>query len=106
MLFGTSQDDSVKVLSPQEFKEQIEKETVQLIDVRTPNEYQSGHIKGAENIDFYSPFFKSEFEKLNTKKPLYIYCRSGMRSRQASKQLIDLGFTEIYDLKGGYSNWK
>lgn len=106
MLFGTSQDDAVKVLTPAEFKEHIQKETVQLIDVRTLDEYQSGHIKGAKNIDFYSPSFTSQFEKLNKEKPLYIYCRSGMRSSQASKQLEDLGFTEIYDLKGGYLNWQ
>ena len=106
MLFGTSQDAAVKVLSPDEFKEQIKKSSVQLIDVRTPNEYRSGHIKNAKNIDFYSPAFVNQFEKLNTEKPVYIYCRSGMRSRQASKKLVALGFTEIYDLKGGYSNWK
>lgn len=105
MLFGTSQDTAITLLSPADFKEHIEKSKVQLIDVRTPNEYKSGYIKNAKNIDFYSPSFVSDIGKLNTEKPIYLYCRSGMRSRQASKKIKALGFTEIYDLKGGYLKW-
>ncbi|PNQ75466.1 rhodanese-like domain-containing protein [Hanstruepera neustonica] len=107
MLFGTtSQDSAIKVLAPTEYKTQIEKGKVQLVDVRTPNEYQSGHIKNAQNIDFNAPSFASQFEKLDKEKPVYVYCRSGMRSAQASKKLVAMGFKEIYDLRGGYLNWK
>ncbi|MCA0131693.1 rhodanese-like domain-containing protein [Winogradskyella alexanderae] len=98
---GNSQSNAVHLLSPIEFKEQVEGKKVQLVDVRTPAEYKSGHIKGAKNIDFFSGKFNIEFNKLNKEKPLYLYCRSGSRSRQASKKLEAMGFTEIYDLKGG-----
>ncbi len=102
MLFGGNPpNDNTTLLSPDEFKENIFNKKVQLIDVRTPREYQSSHIKGAKNIDFYAGSFKTEFNKLNKNKPVYIYCRTGSRSRHASNKLFDMGFKEIYDLKGG-----
>lgn len=97
----SSQNDAVKVLSPSEFLSKIEKGKVQLVDVRTAMEYRSGHIKGAKNIDIYSSNFLKAFEKFDKTKPLYLYCRSGARSRQAANQLAKIGFTEIYDLRGG-----
>ncbi|WP_431107523.1 rhodanese-like domain-containing protein [Winogradskyella poriferorum] len=102
-LFGSkiSQSDTIKLLSPEEFKEQVENKKVQLIDVRTPAEFKGGHIKGAKNIDFFSGKFNVEFNKLNKDKAVYVYCRSGSRSRQTAKKLEAMGFTEIYDLKGG-----
>ena len=107
-IFGTktTQNDSIKVLSPTEFRAQVENKKVQLVDVRTQREFNFGHIKGAKNIDFYSGLFNVEFDKLNKEKAVYVYCRSGMRSRQTSKKLVALGFTEIYDLKGGILNYK
>ncbi|MCB0398360.1 MAG: rhodanese-like domain-containing protein [Winogradskyella sp.] len=106
-LFGskTSQSNAVKLLSPEEFKAQVENKKVQLIDVRTPAEFNGGHIKGAKNIDFFSGRFNVEFNKLNKDKAVYVYCRSGSRSRQTSKKLEALGFTEIYDLRGGILNY-
>jgi rhodanese-related sulfurtransferase len=106
-LFGikTIQNDAIKVLSPTDFKQEISGQKRQLVDVRTLKEFKSGHIKGAKNIDFFSTRFYSEFEKLNKDTPVYIYCRSGSRSRQASKKLIEMGFIMIYDLKGGILNY-
>lgn len=107
ILFGSSPaNENTVLLSPEEFKEHISKKKVQLVDVRTPREYKASHIKGAKNIDFYSGNFASEFNKLNKNKPLYIYCRTGSRSRHASNKLADMGFTEIYDLQGGIVRWK
>ena len=107
ILFGSNPaNENTVLLSPEEFKEHISKKKVQLVDVRTPREYKASHIKGAKNIDFYSGNFASEFNKLNKNKPLYIYCRTGSRSRHASNKLADIGFTEIYDLQGGIVRWK
>ena len=107
MLFGGNPaNENTTLLSPEEFKENIFNKKVQLIDVRTPREYMSSHIKGAKNIDFYAGSFKTEFNKLNKNKPLYIYCRTGSRSRHASNKLFDLGFKEIYDLQGGIVRYK
>ena len=107
-LFGskTSQSNAIKLLSPEEFKAQAENKNVQLVDVRTSAEFNGGHIKGAKNIDFFSGKFNVELNKLNKDKAVYVYCRSGSRSRQTSKKLEAMGFTEIYDLKGGILNYK
>lgn len=99
-------DDNVRLLSPLEFKSQVEGKDVQLVDVRTPIEFNQRHIKGAVNIDFYSGKFNIEFNKLNKDKAVYLYCRSGSRSRQTSNKLAAMGFKEIYDLQGGILKYK
>ena len=78
---------------------------VQLIDVRTPNEYSNGFIANAENINFKSKNFLSQISKLDKRKPVLIYCSGGGRSAKASNIFDSLGFKEIYDLKGGYIAW-
>ncbi len=107
-LFGLKAQTSehIEVLNLTEFKEQISTKKVVLIDVRTPNEFQQGNIKNSVNIDFYDPQFITCFSEYNKEEPIYIYCHSGNRSGKASKKLVELGFTKIYDLKGGYSSWK
>ncbi|MBT8394050.1 MAG: rhodanese-like domain-containing protein [Bacteroidia bacterium] len=107
MLFGGNPvNENTTLLSPEEFKENIFNKKVQLVDIRTPREYQSSHIKGAKNINFYSGSFASQFNKLDKNKPVYIYCRTGSRSRHASNKLYDMGFKEIYDLKGGIVRYR
>ncbi|MBT8265044.1 MAG: rhodanese-like domain-containing protein [Bacteroidia bacterium] len=106
-IFGhKSKNLNVKVLSPETYKTKISNNKVQLVDVRTALEFKSGHLKNARNINFYSSNFVPQFNKLNKAEPLFIYCRSGSRSHQASFKLAELGFEEIYDLKGGLLNWK
>lgn len=79
----------------------------QLIDVRTPEEFNEGHIENAVNIDFYSDQFIDEINKsLDKNKTVFLYCKSGGRSGKAYTMLKENGFKEVYDLKGGYSNWK
>lgn len=95
-----------KVVSQAEFKALLKTGDVQLIDVRTPEEYNEGYIPNALNIDFYSEDFKAQLEKLDKNKPVLVYCRSGNRSGQASELLNELGFKEVYDLEGGYSQWE
>lgn len=50
--------------------------------------------------------FESEIQKLDKSKPVYVYCRSGMRSQKAAQKMIELGFTQVIDLEGGYLSWK
>ncbi len=107
-LFGsnTQQNDIIKILDPVSFKTGINSKKVQLVDVRTPNEYNGGHIKNAKNIDFFNQSdFLKEFNKLNKEEPIYLYCRSGNRSQKAAQKLDSLGFKKIFDLRGGYMNW-
>ena len=109
LIFGSNaqQLDQVKILEPQVFSKAIEGKKVQLIDVRTNREYSSGHIKRAINLDIFNrDSFVAHFKEKDRNQPLYIYCRSGSRSQSATKLLVEMGFQEIYDLKGGYLNWK
>ncbi|MDB4121692.1 rhodanese-like domain-containing protein [Flavobacteriaceae bacterium] len=106
-LFGSKKNKCISVIDVYEFKKAVTQHNVQLIDIRTPNEFSNGHIENAVNVDFFNQHnFKATFAKLDKKKPLYIYCRSGNRSSRAAKQLAGLGFEKIYDLKGGYMKWR
>lgn len=77
----------------------------QLIDVRTPQEFEKYRIKSAKNIDFRSPNFRNEIEKLDKNKPVLIYCLSGVRSRSALAVFQDAGFKTVYNLEGGINAW-
>ncbi len=78
---------------------------IQLVDVRTPNEFKSGHINKSLNINYYDQDFSTQIAKLDKSKPIYVYCRSGVRSKYSSEILKKLGFKTIYNLKGGILNW-
>lgn len=107
-LFGGSalNSDKFEVLDKNAYKVAIRQKKVQLVDVRTPREYKGGHIGKAINIDlFQRGSFKQAFEKLDKKKPVYLYCRTGSRSRKAAQKILDMGFEKVYDLKGGYIHW-
>lgn len=94
-----------KVLSPAEYKEMLEKEGIQLVDVRTPGEYSGGYINDAQNIDYMGSDFKTKIAELDKSKTTLIYCASGGRSAKAAAIMKDLGFKEVYDLRGGYNGW-
>ena len=102
-----SQNNSkIKVIPVTEFKTEIAKGEVQLIDVRTSGEFSQGAIPKAINIDVNHSSFETQIQKLNKTKPVFIYCRSGARSQKAAKKMIELGFIEVIDLEGGYLSWK
>jgi rhodanese-related sulfurtransferase len=104
---GTAGEGDVQVMSVAEFKNKIRQKSVQLIDVRTPEEYGAGHIQGALNIDVQSGDFESQVStKISRKKPVAVYCRSGKRSERAASALSKMGYKVIYDLKGGYLAWE
>lgn len=93
-----------KVVSPEEFKKMLG-EDIQLVDVRTPEEFAAGKIDGAQNVNYLGADFKREIDQLDKNKKTLIYCASGRRSGNASAIMKDLGFKEVYDLQGGYSHW-
>ncbi|MEL0456941.1 rhodanese-like domain-containing protein [Flavobacteriaceae bacterium SZ-1-7] len=93
-------------ITPAELNEVLQSnEGIQLVDVRTQEEYQTSHLKNATNFDFYSKSFADSLKTLDRNKPVYVYCRSGGRSGKSVEQLKKLGFKEIYDLEGGILNW-
>lgn len=87
------------------FNNTIKNGNIQLIDVRTPDEYKQSHIPDAINIDIYSKDFESKISKLNKDIPVAVYCRSGKRSKMAADKLVALGY-RVYDLDGGILAWK
>ncbi len=97
--------EHIKLIDPHTFKKHIRNKKAKLIDVRTPAEFNQGHIKKAININLYSGSFIIEFDKLKKDQAVYLYCRTGRRSRTASRKLAKRGFTKIYDLQGGIMNW-
>ncbi len=99
-------DSGIKNISVQEMQELLKKDNVQLIDVRTPEEYHSGFIANAENIDYFSSSFDEEIKKLDKEKPVILYCKSGNRSYKSSEKLLKFGFHEIYNLDEGIIKWQ
>ena len=79
-----------------------------VIDVRTKEEFDAGHIKGALNFDYYNEEFEDEIEaNLKDKnKPYILYCRSGMRSLYSAQILEVLGYTEVTNMKGSFLAWQ
>lgn len=94
-----------QILTPTDFAKLIKGEEVMLVDVRTSGEYQQGFIESAVNIDINGENFKTKIDHFDKDLPIAVYCAKGGRSGKASAILKELGFKEIYDLKGGYTEW-
>ena len=95
-----------KDLTVNEFETMLaQDQTVQLLDVRTSEEFAEYHLPGAINIDWYGEGFAAQVQaQLDKARPVMVYCRSGRRSAAAAKVLDGLGFT-TYNLKGGILAW-
>ena len=87
------------------FEAKIVQPNVQLVDVRTPQEFANGHLENARNINYNDPKFKENIALLDKSKPIAVYCGVGGRSGKASKILVELGFKDITDLVGGITAW-
>lgn len=96
----------VKLITADEMQSILELEDVQLVDVRTPEEFDEIRIANAQNIDFSSPTFEDDISKLDKEKPVILYCKGGVRSAKCARKLKSAGFEKIYDLEGGISKWK
>lgn len=97
-----------KDLTPQEssqiIKDNINNPEFVLWDVRTPLEFQSSHLEGAENVDYQSNF-KAEIQTMDKGKKYLLYCKSGIRSANAMQVMLHFGFSEVYNMLGGITNW-
>jgi thioredoxin len=97
---------NVKTIEPAAFAEKIAATpNAQILDVRTPEEYVSGHIDNAANVNWNGTDFVAKVAALDKTKPVFVYCKSGGRSKQAAAKLEELGFTSIYELQGGMLKW-
>jgi len=105
LLAGCSTSSSTNNLSVTEFSSKTAESGVVTLDVRTPGEFNEGHVEGAQLIDFQSGNFENEIATLDKSKTYAVYCRSGSRSGQAVKVMSDAGFTSVYNLDGGVIDW-
>ncbi|HKH60899.1 MAG TPA: thioredoxin domain-containing protein [Flavitalea sp.] len=95
------------VLSAAEFHQQIKRAGIQLLDVRTAQEYSAGHIQHSFLADWTSQEqFQQRVQYLDKTKPLYVYCGSGVRSSNAAKWLRANGFQQVFELQNGIIGWK
>jgi rhodanese-related sulfurtransferase len=100
-------DGKQQRVSKEQFKSYLEvNPSVQLVDVRTPSEYNSGKIGSAINFDFNGHSFEQQLEQLDKSKPVMIYCASGGRSGKTLDMMKGMGFTTVLELEGGYNGWK
>ena len=74
-----------------------------VVDVRTPQEYAQGHLKGAVNIPLSD--LPVQIGGLDRNRPILVYCHTGVRSAQAATMLVNAGFTQVYDMEGGLTAW-
>jgi rhodanese-related sulfurtransferase len=105
LLAGCSSSSGAIDLGVSDFSAKAAEAAVITVDVRTPGEFMTGHIQGAQNIDFESGSFESQIETLDKNGTYAVYCRSGNRSGQAVKVMQDAGFKNIYNLNGGVIDW-
>lgn len=103
----SAQNTADKNLQPDAFEKAIQQNDVQVLDVRTASEFQSGHIKNALQADWTN---KNEFTErigyVDKNKPVYIYCLVGGRSAAAATWMREHGFSNVINLNGGINAWK
>ena len=103
------QDQNITALSAREAFKLIETRTGDsdfiILDIRTPGEYQSGHLEDATMIDYYSKSFVDEIGRLDKEKSYLVYCRSGNRSARSLDLFKKLQFQKIYHLSSGINGW-
>ena len=106
---SAQQDGTITALSANDASTLIEKYTGDsnfiILDIRTPGEYQSGHIKDSIMIDYYSKSFGDQIGRLDKGKSYLVYCRSGNRSARSMALFEKLQFKKIYHLSSGINSW-
>lgn len=100
----TSKD--IEVVTSEEMQQITQFEDVQLIDVSTLEEFKNNNLSNFQNIDYLSPNFDVEIEKLDKSKPVMVYCKSGNLSKKCVEKMKEKGFIKVYDLDTDVAKWK
>jgi rhodanese-related sulfurtransferase len=95
----------IEMVTADEMVDLIDQLDYKLLDVRTPDEYKSGTIAGAYNMDYLSEAFNIQIKTLDPTEPIVVFCKSGKRSSACAEFLEKQGFVKIYNLKGGITQW-
>lgn len=100
---ATTEKAEIKQVSVEQTNETVAKNNVQFIDVRTVEEYKSGHAVKAVNVPLDT--LENELAKLDKDKPVYVICQTGRRSQKGAEILNQAGFKQVYNVTGGTSAW-
>lgn len=101
--------ETYRELGPEEcrvFLEGVDPDTCMILDVRTPDEYASCHIRGSVNENFFSPDFRNNISKRDRGKRYLVYCTQGTRGSRTMNLMRDLGFSDVTNIRGGISAWQ
>ncbi len=97
---------AVKQMNSIEIQQVLAKnKQIVILDVRTPQEFAAGHLKGALNIDIYQQDFYSRIDKLNKKTTYVVYCRTHNRSTATVDYMKQKGFEVVYQMMDGFPGW-
>ncbi len=101
-----NEGQEIVIVDKAAIKTAITGKKVQLIDVRTSEEYDAGHIANAVNFNIINrDTFLIQVQELDKQQPVYLYCKMGGRSNRAAQLLKEKGFKKIFDYSGGYNDW-
>lgn len=101
----SSEAGNFQTVAATTFASEIASKEAVILDIRTPEEYESGRIEGAVNIDYYASDFEENLEKLDRDAAYKVYCNSGNRSASALNLMEEMGFTNVVELDGGIQAW-
>ena len=103
----TTKPADVKPVDIEKFDKMRQEKGVVVLDVRTPQEFQAGHVPGAVNVDIANlEKFKSTVGALDKSKTYVVHCARGVRSARATKLMSPMGFGNLFDYHGGFEEWK
>jgi len=103
----SAQDTTGLAIQQNIFEKIMKKRNAVVVDVRTPEEYKSGYIGNAINYNVLDSItFVNKMSSLNKRKKYLLYCKSGRRSGKALVMMKQMGFTKVWHLSGGITDWK
>lgn len=103
--FSCQQGDSHGLLKPSEFENKLVSEPGVVLDVRSPEEFEKGHIIRALNLNMSDGTLAAKIDSLDKVATYYVYCQRNGRSHDAVELLTAKGFKNVYELDGGFENW-
>ena len=105
--FASCNNDNNNLVSAIKFSEIISNDkSVIIIDVRTPDEFNKGHLKNSLNVNWFDENFDENLNIFSKDLPVMVYCLSGGRSSKANERIKSLGFKNVYELDGGILEWR
>ena len=99
--------DKSNLISAKDFNKMIKNDkSAIVIDVRTPEEFNQGHLRNSLNVNWFDENFEENLKIFNKDLPVFVYCLSGGRSSKANEKIQSLGFKNVYELDGGILEWR